>query len=192
MITAISGCMFSGKSEELIRLLNRHELAEQRVIVFSPAFSSRRTGILSSRSGAHLSNSYTDYRVGPAQSAGDLLNLIETNNIEVVAFDEAQFFPDWLPELVDLLDKRGILVYISGLDRDFLGRPFLPMPEILALADRVVKLTAICTVCKKDANRTQRLLNGKPASKDDPLIVVGGVDDDRYEARCVKHHEAPD
>ena len=80
------------------------------------------------------------------------------------------------------------MVILSGLDQDFLGRPFGPMPGLLALADEVTKLTAICTVCGAEATRTQRLVGGRPAGRDDPLIVVGGVDDEKYEARCRAHH----
>ncbi len=86
------------------------------------------------------------------------------------------------------LADEGRSVLVSGLDRDFLGRPFGPMPTLLSLADQVTKLTAICTVCGDDATRTQRLVGGRPAAADDPLIVVGGMHDDRYEARCRSHH----
>jgi thymidine kinase len=90
--------------------------------------------------------------------------------------------------MCEVLADEGRSVLVSGLDRDFLGRPFGPMPTLLALADQVTKLTAICTVCGADATRTQRLVAGRPAASDDPLIVVGGMHDDRYEARCRAHH----
>ena len=100
----------------------------------------------------------------------------------------AQFFDEDLPAMCEVLADEGRSVLVSGLDRDFLGRPFGPMPALLVLADQVTKLTAICTVCGADATRTQRLVAGRPAASDDPLIVVGGMHDDRYEARCRAHH----
>ena len=106
----------------------------------------------------------------------------------VVAIDEAQFFDAELPDICEVLADEGRSVLVSGLDRDFLGRPFGPLPRLLSLADQVTKLTAICTVCGDDATRTQRLVAGRPAAADDPLIVVGGMHDDRYEARCRAHH----
>jgi len=96
--------------------------------------------------------------------------------------------PDAVVEVAELLAAEGRSVLISGLDQDFLGRPFNSMPTLLALADEVTKLTAICTVCGAEATRTQRLVGGRPAAADDPLIVVGGMNDDRYEARCRAHH----
>jgi thymidine kinase len=105
-----------------------------------------------------------------------------------VAIDEAQFFDPGLPEVAELLAAEGRSVIISGLDQDFLGRPFNAMPTLLALADQVTKLSAICTVCGAEATRTQRMVGGRPAAADDPLIVVGGMNDDRYEARCRAHH----
>jgi thymidine kinase len=114
--------------------------------------------------------------------------MVTGERASVVAIDEAQFFDDGLPEIAELLAAEGRSVMISGLDQDFLGRPFNSMPILLALADQVTKLTAICTVCGAEATRTQRLVGGRPAAADDPLIVVGGMDDDRYEARCRAHH----
>ena len=114
--------------------------------------------------------------------------MVTTERASVVAIDEAQFFDDGLPEIAELLAAEGRSVLISGLDQDFLGRPFNAMPTLLALADQVTKLTAICTVCGADATRTQRIVGGRPAAADDPLIVVGGMNDDRYEARCRAHH----
>jgi thymidine kinase len=114
--------------------------------------------------------------------------IVSTERAGVVAIDEAQFFDTELPAMCEVLADEGRSVLVSGLDRDFLGRPFGPMPALLALADQVTKLTAICTVCGADATRTQRLVAGRPAASDDPLIVVGGMHDDRYEARCRAHH----
>ena len=114
--------------------------------------------------------------------------MLSHERASVVAIDEAQFFDDGLSEIAELLASEGRMIVLSGLDQDFLGRPFGPMPTLLALADEVTKLTAICTVCGAEATRTQRLVGGRPAGRDDPLIVVGGLDDERYEARCRAHH----
>ncbi len=114
--------------------------------------------------------------------------IVSAERASLVAIDEAQFFDLGLPEICELLAAEGRSVLVSGLDQDFLGRPFNSMPVLLALADQVSKLTAICTVCGEDATRTQRMVAGRPAAKDDPLIVIGGMADDRYEARCRAHH----
>lgn len=174
--------MFSGKTDELIRLLRRHEIAGEKTLVFKPTADYRSMGLLS-RSG----NEHECVPVKP-----DLDNVswwIEQTEPSVVAFDEAQFFDMELPALAEGLADYGIIVYTSGLDRDFLGRPFGPMPNLLALAEKVTKFTAICTVCKGDATRTQRLVDGKPAGVDDPLVLIGGIGDSTYEARCREHHQ---
>ena len=121
-------------------------------------------------------------------TSSEIPPLVTAARASVVAIDEAQFFDDALPEIAELLAAEGRSVLISGLDQDFLGRPFNSMPTLLALADEVTKLTAICTVCGAEATRTQRMVGGRPAAEDDPLIVVGGMNDDRYEARCRAHH----
>jgi thymidine kinase len=114
-----------------------------------------------------------------------------TADADIVAVEEAQFFDDRLPEVVESLAAQGKQVVLTGLDRDFRGIPFGPMPRLLALADQVTKLTAICVVCGEPATRTQRLIDGVPASADSPLIVIGGMGDETYEARCRLHHEVP-
>lgn len=183
-IHVITGCMFSGKTDELIRLLRRHEFAEENALVFHPA-KDTRGGI-----GGLLSRSGTVHSSTPVNSVTDVDWWVERADPAVVAFDEAQFFDDYLPVLAETLADYGIIVYVSGLDRDFLGRPFGPMPNLLALADTVTKLTAICTVCKGEATRTQRLIDGKPAGPDDPLVMIGGIGDNTYEARCREHWQS--
>jgi thymidine kinase len=109
-----------------------------------------------------------------------------------VGIEEAQFFDDSLPSVVETLRQSGRHVIVSGLNTDFAGRPFGPMPELLALADEITMLSAICVVCGETATRTQRLVGGRPAAIDDPLIVIGGFESpaiETYEARCLRHHE---
>jgi thymidine kinase len=181
-IHLITGCMFSGKTDELLRLIRRAEIAGRRVLLVRPAVDDRTAqGSIESRSGV-------TYRAETVRDSSEIPPLVSASRASVVAIDEAQFFDDGLPEITDLLAAEGRSVLVSGLDQDFLGRPFNSMPILLALADQVTKLSAICTVCGADATRTQRMVGGRPAAADDPLIVVGGLDDDRYEARCRAHH----
>ena len=181
-IHVITGCMFSGKTDELLRLLRRAEIAGRRVILIRPTIDDRTSPeVVESRSGVA-------YRSRPVNGAAEIPALVSHERSTVVAIDEAQFFDDGLSEIAELLASEGRMIVLSGLDQDFLGRPFGPTPTLLALADEVTKLTAICTVCGAEATRTQRLVGGRPAGRDDPLIVVGGLDDERYEARCRAHH----
>ena len=181
-IHLITGCMFSGKTDELLRLIRRAEIAGRRVLLVRPAIDDRTAdGAIESRSG-HA------YQALTVRDSSEIPPIVTAARASVVAIDEAQFFDDGLPETAELLAAEGRSVLISGLDQDFLGRPFNAMPTLLALADQVTKLTAICTVCGADATRTQRIVGGRPAAADDPLIVVGGMNDDRYEARCRAHH----
>ncbi len=181
-IHLITGCMFSGKTDEMLRLIRRAEIAGRRVLLVRPALDSRtEAGSVESRSGV-------TYQARSVADSSEIPPIVTFERASVVAIDEAQFFDAGLPEIAELLAAEGRSVLISGLDQDFLGRPFNSMPTLLALADEVSKLTAICTVCGADATRTQRLVGGRPAAADDPLIVVGGMNDDRYEARCRSHH----
>ncbi len=181
-IHLITGCMFSGKTDEMLRLIRRAEIAGRRVLLVRPTVDSRtEAGSVASRSGV-------TYKAMSVADSSAIPPVVSTERASVVAIDEAQFFDDGLPEIAELLAAEGRSVLISGLDQDFLGRPFNAMPTLLALADQVTKLTAICTVCGADATRTQRIVGGRPAAADDPLIVVGGMNDDRYEARCRAHH----
>jgi thymidine kinase len=181
-IHLITGCMFSGKTDELLRLIRRAEIAGRRVLLVRPAVDDRTAdGSIESRSGV-------TWTARTVRDSSEIPPLVSASRASVVAIDEAQFFDDGLPEIADLLAAEGRSVLVSGLDQDFLGRPFNSMPILLALADQVTKLSAICTVCGADATRTQRMVGGRPAASDDPLIVVGGLHDDRYEARCRAHH----
>ncbi|HVQ22763.1 MAG TPA: thymidine kinase, partial [Candidatus Saccharimonadia bacterium] len=156
-IHVIAGCMFSGKTDELLRLLRRAEIAGRRVILIRPTIDDRTSPeFVESRSGVA-------YRSRPVTGAAEIPALVSHERSTVVAIDEAQFFDDGLSEIAELLASEGRMVVLSGLDQDFLGRPFGPMPTLLALADEVTKLTAICTVCGAEATRTQRLVGGRPA-----------------------------
>lgn len=181
-IELICGSMFSGKSEELIRRVKRAQIARQDVRVFTHAIDTRfGAAKVAAHSGADL-----DAR--PIRHATEILDALD-DNVDVVAIDEAQFF-DWaIADVVNTLAQRGIRVIIAGLDTDFRGEPFGPMPVLLAQAEKVEKLNAICMVCGGEASRTQRLVNGQPAHYDDPLVVVGA--NEMYEARCRHHHQVP-
>ncbi|MFI5254472.1 MAG: thymidine kinase [Candidatus Limnocylindrales bacterium] len=181
-IHVISGCMFSGKTDELLRLLRRAEIAGRRVMLVRPRLDDRSAPeVMQSRSGV-------EFRAVPVAGSAEIPALVSHERASVVAIDEAQFFDEGIVEVAELLASEGRTVFLSGLDQDFLGRPFGQLPALLALADEVTKLTAICTICGAEATRTQRLVGGRPAGRDDPLIVVGGVDDEKYEARCRAHH----
>lgn len=181
-IELICGSMFSGKTEELIRRIRRAEIAKQRVQVFSHRLDTRYgNSKVASHSGANWESL-------PAQNAEQILERLDPQTT-VVAIDEAQFF-DWkIAEVVNTLANRGIRVIIAGLDMDFRGEPFGPMPLLMAHAEQVDKLSAICVVCGAPASRTQRLINDAPARYDDPVILVGASE--VYEARCRHCHQVP-
>jgi len=181
-LEVICGSMFSGKTEELIRRLRRAVIAKQKIQVFKPAIDARYNAArVTSHSGA-------DFEAFPIDQSADILNLLK-DDTTVIAIDEAQFFDDGLVDVVQLLADRGLRVLVAGLDSDFRGLPFGCMPVLLALAENVTKLHAICMVCGEEATRTQRLVNGKPANYYDPVVIVGASE--MYEARCRKHHEVP-
>lgn len=181
-IELVCGSMFSGKSEELIRRVRRAQIARQKVLVFTSAIDIRYgMATIASHSGANL-------EAKPIKRAAEIWEHW-TAEVNVVAIDEAQFF-DWeIAEVVAQLAGRGVRVILAGLDTDFRGEPFGPMPILMAQAEQVDKLNAICMVCGGMASRTQRLVNGEPAAYDDPLVVVGA--NEMYEARCRHHHQVP-
>jgi thymidine kinase len=181
-VEVICGSMFSGKTEELIRRVKRATIAKQKVQVFKPSVDTR---FLFQRVTSH---SGTDFQATPVKQAQEIMMRLEPDT-EVIAVDEAQFF-DWsIAEVCDELANRGLRVIIAGLDTDFRGEPFGPMPVLMAQAERVDKLQAICQRCGAPASRTQRLINGKPAAYDDPVILVGAAE--VYEARCRVCHKVP-
>jgi thymidine kinase len=181
-IEVICGSMFSGKTEELIRRVHRAQIARQKVQVFRPALDTRYAGReVTSHNGMQV-------EAVAAENTAQLRALIQPDTT-VVALDEAQFFDDDVVTLCEDLADRGSRVIVAGLDMDFRGQPFGPMPTLMARAERVDKLQAICLVCGGPASRTQRLINGQPAAYDDPVILVGASE--VYEARCRGCHVVP-
>jgi thymidine kinase len=168
-IEVIVGSMFSGKSEELIRRLRRAQIARQRVQIFKPAVDTRY--------GDDHIVSHSELRI-PSQQAADSRELLANVNAdtEVVGIDEGQFFDADLPAVCTELALRGVRVIVAGLDQDYLGKPFEPMPQLLAIAEYITKTRAICMVCGNPANHTQRLV----VSTDRVLLGATGT----YEARC--------
>ncbi|MHB8071419.1 MAG: thymidine kinase [Candidatus Cryosericum sp.] len=182
-IEVVAGCMFSGKSEELIRRLKRAQIARQKVIALKSSLDDRYgLETITSHSGARLESALVS-------SPADVLRIVEEKQIEVVGIDEVQWFDSGIIGVAEYLAGKGIRVILAGLDQDFRGEPFGPMPELLALAEEVTKLTAVCMVCGKPATRTQRIVGGRPARYDDPVIMVGAAES--YEARCREHHVVP-
>lgn len=181
-VEVICGSMFSGKTEELIRRLRRATIARQKVQVFKPAIDNRYN---SEKVASHAGSAFDAL---PIQKSRDILANLEADTT-VVGVDEAQFFDGEIVDVVQQLAARNIRVIVAGLDLDFRGEPFGSMPLLMAVAERVDKLQAICVVCGEAACRTQRLVNGKPAHYHDPVVIVGAAE--MYEARCRQHHDVP-
>ena len=172
--------MFCGKTEELIRRLRRAIIARQKVKVFKPEIDDRY-GIQSI-----ISHDGRSVDATPVKDSGEILAQAN-GDTTVVAIDEAQFFDAGIVGVAQrLADEFDIRVIIAGLDTDFRGQPFGAMPHLLSIAEEVIKLQAICVICGEPASRTQRLVNGRPAALDDPIIMVGAQES--YEARCRQHH----
>jgi thymidine kinase len=181
-IEVITGSMFSGKTDELIRRLRRATIARQKVQVFKPAIDNRYT---QEKVTSHAGG---EFDALPIQGAREITALLEKDTT-VVAIDEAQFFDHEVIRVAQELADRGLRVIVAGLDTDFRGEPFGPIPVLMAKAEIVDKLHAICMVCGEPASRTQRLVNGRPANYYDPVVIVGASE--LYEARCRAHHEVP-
>ena len=179
-IEVICGCMFSGKSEELIRRVKRAEIARQHVQVFQHGIDQR----YGDRRVASHSGAFVD--AIPVSAATEILEALE-DDTQVVAVDEVQFFDEGIVGVLEELADRGLRVIVAGLDLDFRGEPFGSMPALMARAEFVTKLQAICMQCGAPATRTQRLIDGQPAHDDDPIILVGASD--VYEARCRNCHQ---
>jgi thymidine kinase len=182
-VEVIAGVMFSGKSEELIRRVRRAMIAKKRVQVFKSHLDARYAGLykVSSHDGRTV-------EAIPADSAAQIAQQINPQ-AQVIAIDEAQFLDDGIVELVTSLASRGRRVVLAGTDTDFRGEPFGPMPELMAIAEVVDKLHAICVLCGGPASRNQRLIGGNPAPYDSPQVMVGGTE--AYEARCRMCHQVP-
>lgn len=181
-IEIICGSMFSGKSEELIRRIRRATYANLSIQVFKPTIDNRYddTAVVS-----HNGTSITAQPIDRAEEIYDHIN----EGTEVVGIDEVQFFDETIVEIAEELAEKGIRVIAAGLDTDFRGEPFGPVPKLMATSESVTKLSAICPICGSPATRTQRLIDGKPASYHDPVILVGATES--YEPRCRHHHEVP-
>jgi thymidine kinase len=182
-IEVIAGVMFSGKSEELIRRIRRAVIARRRVQVFKSHLDDRYGGLAQVSSHTGLGIEAT-----PVDSAAEIFREVKPDT-EVVAIDEAQFLDDAIVTVVTSLAERGVRVVVAGTDTDFRGLPFGRMGELMAIAEDVAKLQAICVVCGDLACRNQRLINGRPARFDSPVIMVGGSE--AYEARCRRCHRVP-
>lgn len=181
-LEVICGPMFAGKSEELIRRVKTLSYAHQKIIAFKPAIDNRYDD------SAIASHDGEKYKAFAVKNVDGIISHI-SDDVQVVAIDEVQFFGDGIISLVEDLADKGVRVIVAGLDTDFRGEPFGPMPDLLARAEFVTKLSAACTICGCAATRTQRLVNGEPANYDDPIIQVGAKE--AYEARCRKHHSVP-
>ncbi|HPL81911.1 MAG TPA: thymidine kinase [Anaerolineaceae bacterium] len=182
IVEVITGSMFCGKTEELIRRLRRATIAKQKVMVFKPVIDDRYAfNKVTSHSGA-------DFEAIPINHSSEIYRLI-TDDVNVVGIDEAQFFDDGIVDVAQTLADKGLRVIVTGLDTDFRGEPFACMPEMIVKADKVDKLEAICMCCGEPATRTQRLVNGSPANYTDPVVIVGAAE--MYEARCRHCHEVP-
>ena len=181
-VEVICGSMFCGKTEELIRRVRRAVIAKQTVQVFKHSLDKRYGE-------AHvISHSGQNIDATPIQTPNELIDLTYPSTT-LVAVDEVQFFTHDIIQAIEVLAERGIRVIAAGLDMDFRGEPFGPIPDLMSRAEEVVKLQAICMVCGNAASRTQRLVNGKPAHYDDPIILVGATES--YEPRCRQHHSVP-
>lgn len=180
-LEVVCGSMFSGKTEELVRRLRRADYAKQQVLTLKHHLDKRKS-VMPSCLTSHQGNERFAYMVGDsALGIQQMLELV-TDDIHVVGIDEVQFFSPEIVEVVCTLVGRGKRVIAAGLDLDFRGEPFGVMPVLMAIADEVTKLKAICTLCGHDAHYSQRLINGVPAKYDDPIILVGASE--CYEARC--------
>lgn len=181
-IEVICGSMFCGKTEELLRRVRRAVIARQRIQVFKPAIDSRY-GI--GRVASHNGLAWDSEAV---ESSAQILERLQPDTT-IVAIDEVQFFDTGVADVCNQLAQRGLRVICAGLDLDFRGEPFGPMPRLMAQAELLDKLHAICVVCGAPASRTQRLIDGQPARFTDPVIVIGASE--KYEARCRDCHQVP-
>lgn len=182
-IEVIAGVMFSGKSEELIRRVRRAVIARKQVQVFKSHLDARYAGLysVSTHDGKTV-------EAEPVDSSEEIMSRRRPET-EVVAVDEVQFLDEGIVSVANTLADQGVRVVVAGIDMDFRGMPFGPMPTLLAVAEIVDKLQAICVVCGDPASRNQRLVNGQPALWDSPTIMVGGRE--TYEARCRHCHKVP-
>ena len=182
-VEVISGCMFAGKTEELIRRIKVLEFAKKNIKVFKPRIDNRYSDtFVVSHAGSRVNSIVID-------RAAEILDHVDSS-VDVVAIDEVQFLDEDICEVCDILAKEGKRVMVAGLDMDFRGEPFGMMPKLITEAEFVTKLTAVCNKCGAPATRTQRLVNGKSDSYNDPLVLIWASE--AYEARCRHCHEVTD
>ena len=179
----ITGPMSCGKTEELLRRVRRCIIAKKKVVVISPDVDTRAGGdYIESRNGLWLDAVKVKYSVQIMSAVKDA---------QIIAIDELQFFDSGIVQVISKLMREGKKIIGTGLELDFKAEPFGSMPELMCIATKVDKLHAVCMKCGcEEATRTQRLIDGKPADKNSPLIMIGG--DETYEARCIKCYELPD
>lgn len=184
-LEVICGCMFSGKSEELIRRLVRADIGKQRVLAVKPAIDQRY------HASAIASHAGRQWPCAAVSSSKDIERLVAEHDPQVLGIEEVQFFDPEVVGVIRRLVDAGVRVICAGLDLDALGRPFGPLPALACEAEQVTKLTAVCMVCSADASRSQLLVDGEPVPwQDGPLINVGGAE--AYEARCRSCFTVPD
>jgi len=186
-LEVIAGPMFAGKTSELIRLVEREVYAKKNAGIFKPSFDTRYS---EKEVVTHNGLRYRAYVV-PAERSGisKIRNISLKAKLSVVAVDEVQFFPISIVKTCVLLADAGKRVIVSGLNLNFRSEPFHTTREFLGIADRVVFLTAVCVICGREASRTQRLIGGKPAPRDSPLVIIGGKE--LYQPRCRSCYELP-
>jgi thymidine kinase len=183
-IELICGPMFSGKSTELIRLVDRLTIAGEQCVIFKPKIDNRYTP------DKVCTHSKIERGCVVIREPSEIVDYLKMHrDISVVAVDEAQFFDNEITKVLESISNAGYDVLIAGLDKNFRGEPFGPMQELICLAEYVHKLTAVCNVCGNDASYTQRIINGQPADYNSPTILVG--EKDTYQARCRECHEVP-
>ena len=179
-IEVICGCMFAGKTEELIRRINVLSYARKNILVFKPKIDDRYS---TTEIASHAGSKVPCIVISEAK---EILNHVNYDT-DVVAIDEVQFFDEDVVDICEYLADSGLRVMVAGLDKDFRGEPFGVLPDLLTRAEFVTKLTAECAKCGAPATRTQRIINGKPASFNDPIVLVGAKE--AYEPRCRHCHE---
>lgn len=178
-IEVISGCMFAGKTEELIRRIKVLEYAKKNIVVFKPLIDNRYSDDMVV---SHAGSKVMSFAIASGKEIMEYMN----DEVDVVAIDEVQFFDEEITDICNELANRGIRVMVAGLDMDFRGEPFGIIPKLMTQAEFVTKLTAVCTECGAPATRSQRLIDGKPAKYNDPIVMIGAAE--AYEARCRHCH----
>jgi len=179
-IEVITGPMFAGKTEELLRRVKRLEYARKNIVVFKPLMDNRYS------EGEVVSHNNNRTKSVNISKAIDIFKYVDKTT-DVVAIDEVQFLDEEAVAIIEFLANQKKRIIVSGLDRDFRGEPFSFMPKLLSLAEYVTKLTAICVKCGSPATRTQRMVNQKPAKYNDPIVLIGA--EESYEARCRSCHK---